>query len=98
MSPLIRVLPVQPLLEVVAHLGGPEAAAALGVSHETVRKWRCGERPTVFVDRADQYAVRLGLHPALIWGDAWWNLPTRWDIESARKARNRQRSTERAAS
>lgn len=24
--------------------------------------------------RADRYACALGLHPSLIWGDAWWAL------------------------
>lgn len=28
-------------------------------------------RPLTYV-QADRYAVRLGLHPAQVWGAAWW--------------------------
>jgi hypothetical protein len=75
MPPVIRALPVGPLLDLIAHLDAPEAAAKLGVSDDSIRQWRSRGTTKLFVDRADQYAVRLGLHPALIWGDDWWSLP-----------------------
>ncbi len=46
-------------------------ARALDISDRQVFRYR---QWGLLTDRqADQYAIRLGLHPALVWGDAWWD-------------------------
>lgn len=44
-------------------------AELLGVSRQTVRRWR---RKGLSEWQADRCAVRLGTHPALIWGQDRW--------------------------
>lgn len=44
-----------------------ELACLLGCSPRTVTRWRAAGRLCAF--DADRYAVRLGLHPCLIWPD-----------------------------
>lgn len=58
-----------PLLALVSG-SAREQATACGVTVRTVGRWRAGAG----VDRrtADEVAVRLGLHPAEVWGDEWW--------------------------
>jgi hypothetical protein len=45
---------------------------ALGVGRSTVNKWRNGRAYMINLYRADTLAIRLGYHPALIWGSDWW--------------------------
>lgn len=45
---------------------------ALGVGRSTVNKWRNGRAHMINLYRADTLAIRLGYHPALIWGSEWW--------------------------
>lgn len=45
-------------------------ARALGVSNRQVYRWRHGA--VLRWSTADRVACALGLHPAEIWGDAWW--------------------------
>lgn len=44
-----------------------ELAAYIGVSRETVCRWKAGRRITTLV--ADRTAIALGLHPLNIWPD-----------------------------
>ena len=44
-------------------------ARLVGCHRVTVQKWRRRGIPPYTADRA---ACRLGLHPCLVWGDAWW--------------------------
>ena len=49
-----------------------EIAEILGVSRETVQRWRNG-RAGIDPNLADKLAVhRLGVHPATLWPDSWW--------------------------
>ena len=49
-----------------------ELAETCGVSHDTVYHWtRNGGVPET---QADRIAIRLGVHPSAIWGDAWFAL------------------------
>lgn len=68
MSTLVGLDP-GPLLAVVPG-SAREQAEACGVTQRTVCRWRSGSG----VDRriADAVAVRVGLHPAEVWGDDWW--------------------------
>jgi hypothetical protein len=49
-------------------------AAALGCNRAMVNKWRNGKSVLISPYRADRYAIRIGLHPSLVWGAEWWNL------------------------
>ena len=49
-------------------------AAALGCNRAQVNKWRNGKNVLISVYRADRYAIRIGLHPSLIWGPIWWDM------------------------
>lgn len=60
-----------PLLALYAGMPAEDIAAALGVGRDCVVKWRSGER-RIPRDKADQYAVRAGVHPGTLW-PAWWN-------------------------
>lgn len=44
----------------------------LGCTNQVTRAIRAGRKTTMTVFEADTYAVRLGLHPAHIWGMDWW--------------------------
>ena len=33
--------------------------------------------------RADEFACRLGMHPAEVWGDDWWALGSSWGDDAA---------------
>lgn len=46
----------------------------IGFSPEAIRQWRDGKRRIKFVS-GDKIAVSLGMHPAEIWGDEWWDIP-----------------------
>lgn len=47
-------------------------ADMIGMTDRSVTRWmRDGRIPW---SSADEAAVALGLHPALVWGDAWWNV------------------------
>lgn len=53
-----------------------EIAEKLGVHEVTVSAWRSGQQ--VHWLNADSIAVRLGSHPAELWGDDWTVLETPW--------------------
>jgi plasmid maintenance system antidote protein VapI len=80
------MLPLDPLLDRLDGLPAHAAAEQLGVTRETVERWRTGRRSGLTPGNADRYACALGLHPGIVWGDAWWALPTRYDRDNARNA------------
>ena len=45
-------------------------AKELGINVLTARKYM-NDEVTIHYERADQYAIKLGLHPFNIWGDEW---------------------------
>jgi hypothetical protein len=53
----------------------------IGISTRAITRWRTsGGIPWT---SADEAAVALGLHPALVWGDAWWNVKGDFDALAA---------------
>lgn len=61
----------QPLMARWKHNPDPQLIAeTLGCSVPTVYKYLKNERNIHFT-AADRYAIRLGLHPVLIWGEEW---------------------------
>lgn len=46
-----------------------DAADRLGITRDRLRQHRDNG---VAVELADRYAVAIGLHPAHVWGAAWW--------------------------
>ena len=59
---------IEPLMVAVGAATAWEAAVQLGVTRRTISRLR-SRRLTVA--QADFYAVRAGLHPAMVWPD-WW--------------------------
>lgn len=47
-------------------------AEALGCNRAMVNKWRHDKAYMISCWRADRMAIRLGLHPSLVWGEQWW--------------------------
>lgn len=50
-----------------------EVAQALGTSRDVITKWKQGVNNMIPWWRADHYAIHLGTHPGLVWGDEWWD-------------------------
>lgn len=62
-------------------------AEAAGVDRRVVHRWA---REGLTIDRADQLAAALDLHPILVWGVAAWNAAVEaHDDELDRRAVNR---------
>jgi transcriptional regulator with XRE-family HTH domain len=64
-----------PLLRIVDGLSMRDAADVLGVNPGTITRWRNStpDHPaTIHFVKADEIAVRVGVHPAAIWGQEWW--------------------------
>lgn len=72
MSANVPPLDPAPLLARAGDGSARELATRLGVASRTVARWRSGRVRLWPVD-ADRFAVRLGLHPCEVWGDAWWS-------------------------
>jgi transcriptional regulator with XRE-family HTH domain len=70
-----QVLPIKPLLDLTELLSPTDTASLCGVSRVTVYRWRRGESASIAVHDADRIAIRLGMHPAQLWGDDWWDIP-----------------------
>lgn len=65
-------LPFEPLHKVFNYeITIQDLAKVIKVTDDTVWNWKKHGVPE---PQADKVAVRLGLHPASIWGDAWWSL------------------------
>ena len=89
-----RTLPLQPLLDLTELLGPCDIASLCGVARETVYRWRDGTTTTITPGDADRMAIRMGMHPAEIWGDDWWNIP---DILDPRDRKRLYREAAKAA-
>jgi hypothetical protein len=88
--PASGVLPAEPLVAAVQARGGVRACVgADGALERAYGRARGSQRLTIAA--ADKLAVRvLGMHPALLWGDAWW-VETDQGPEPVRRARRRRR-------
>lgn len=71
-------LPYEPLIRAArlladdTNLSQASLARLVGTSNEAVSRWNVsGEVPWISADVA---AIRLGLHPILVWGDDWLNV------------------------
>ena len=49
---------------------------ALGVGRVQVSKWRRGHSFMLTEYHADRIAIRIGTHPAMLWGRQWWESVT----------------------
>ena len=70
---LVKTLPVAPLMEYLKGTPKNVIAMQLGVKEGTVSGWLKPGR-MIGVYTADRYAIKLGSHPMIIWGDAWFGL------------------------
>jgi hypothetical protein len=76
-------LPVEPLYELARRKADNgdftqvDFATMLGVSERAIHRWR--ERGGIPWTTADEAAISLGLHPMLVWGDAWLNVKGDFD-------------------
>lgn len=73
-----------PARDLVLWLGESNASVVgeiIGVNRSSITQWlRMGTCFTVW--EADQYAVRVGTHPCVVWGEAWFAVdgpPTLFD-------------------
>jgi len=60
----------EPLMTLLTDKSASEAAETLGCNRTTILRYREKKYRIHFV-KADQYAIALGMHPQLIWGDEW---------------------------
>ena len=68
-------LSTTPILRAIENLPVRDAAEMLGINIGTLMKWRASEgASTVHYARADRIAIRLGVHPAYMWGREWWQI------------------------
>lgn len=51
--------------------GAQQLARRLGVRDRTIHRWRI---EGLTFDQADRLAVRVGFHPANVWGALWWRV------------------------
>lgn len=76
--PGVRV-PVEPLMDMYSpevdsgHIrhGVAHVERILGLGKSQLHQWR--RKGGIILDTADKIAVRAGMHPAEIWGRAWWD-------------------------
>lgn len=45
---------------------------ALGVGRTAVGRWRADRQYLLTAYHADRIAIRIGSHPAMVWGRQWW--------------------------
>lgn len=75
-------LPIEPLYNIVAgsadaEMTTTEFARRLNTTTVAVNRWRRqGGIPWV---SADEAAIAIGLHPLVVWGDAWLNVKGDFD-------------------
>lgn len=76
----MNTLPTEPLRRLIELMTGPERSAlAVDIGYADV-PWknsglrRALARTSVSVFLADRIAVRLGYHPADLYGSAWWDV------------------------
>ena len=67
----LRYLPAAPLLELFdSELSSRQIAERIGSTRNRVQKMRLPNARVTWIE-ADRFAIRLGSHPAYIWGDLW---------------------------
>lgn len=72
MPNVIRCLPLGPLETFVGANSDTELARHLDTDRFQIRRWRANGIP---IHQADRLAIiRLGIHPMLIWLDAWLDI------------------------
>ena len=59
-------------LDAVGYTNLSELARHTGYPLRTIQRWNTGGIPA---RSADHLAIRLGLHPANIWPETWWQQP-----------------------
>jgi hypothetical protein len=64
-------LPFDALERLVSGSCAATTARTLGVNARQVYRWRGQGLPWAL---ADELACRIGLHPAIVWGAAWWSM------------------------
>lgn len=76
-------LPIEPLYNIAAGMSDnprftqAEFARMINVTQRAITRWKsAGGIPWT---SADEAAIRLGLHPMLVWGDAWLNVKGDYD-------------------
>lgn len=70
-------LPIGPLIDFIGIDCDREAIGeVLKVHKDTLRYW-IAHPTTKMIDKylADTYAMRLGVHPSVIWGKSWYRIP-----------------------
>ena len=75
-------LPIGPLVDYI----GPECdreaiGEVLKVHKDTIRFWVANPKKMIDKYLANAYAMRLGVHPSLIWGKSWYSLPFFLNVE-----------------
>lgn len=66
-----RRFPLAALYRVIGAVSLLELAERTGVTDRSISRWHTtGAIPE---RAADLVATRLGLHPALVWGESWWD-------------------------
>jgi hypothetical protein len=71
-------LPIGPVRARAGSMTQAELAKAAGVALRSVARWWV--KGSVPAWAADELAVAVGEHPALLWGPAWWELDA-FDVE-----------------
>lgn len=46
--------------------------AALGVTRSVIVAWKRGRNVMIPWWKADRYAIHIGTHPGIVWGEEWW--------------------------
>lgn len=74
-EPARTPVPAEPLFQLIRDLYGTELvddriAELCGVARETIGRWRKSGR--IRHRDIDRIAIKLGRHPAEIWGTTWW--------------------------
>lgn len=73
-APTTQRIPWEPLRRWVIRQHGEDLpqikiAPIIGVDPGQVIRWK---RTGLLIDQADRIAIRFGVHPTAIWGDAFW--------------------------
>lgn len=82
-QPPMPRLPAGPLLHALEeaasrHRRGLSGALGIGRGDPAWKVWcRMRAEGTVTVRMADRLATRIGVHPAELWGQSWWNASCR---------------------
>lgn len=67
----LRYLPAEPLLAMFAEeMSNQQIAEQIGTTRNRIGKLRRPNAKITWIE-ADKFAIRMGSHPAYIWGDLW---------------------------